>query len=137
MVNFAVLVVVLLFAVLLIAALRPFIFGTIVPAVFGWDQPSAPLHPFPGPQTTAPSTMATAVSTVVPEATGTQAAAATATVAPATATATPATYAVAAGDTLARIATRFGVSVDALVAANDINNPNQIQVGDQLVIPAP
>jgi LysM repeat protein len=81
--------------------------------------------------------MATAVGTATGSATSTQEPPATATVAPATATATPVTYAVAEGDTLARIATRFGVSVDALVTTNEISNPNQIRVGDLLVIPTP
>ena len=53
------------------------------------------------------------------------------TVAPATA----ATYKVREGDTLARVAKRTGVSVDALVKANNIKNPNLVKAGQVLTIP--
>jgi LysM repeat protein len=44
-------------------------------------------------------------------------------------------YTVRAGDTLSSIAVRFGVSVNALITANAINNPSVIHTGQQLVIP--
>lgn len=47
----------------------------------------------------------------------------------------PATYVVQAGDTLSRIAARFGVSLNALARANGITNPNYIYVGQVLTIP--
>jgi len=47
----------------------------------------------------------------------------------------PGAYTVAAGDTLGVIAARFGVSVDAIAAANDITDPNRIRVGQVLLIP--
>lgn len=40
-----------------------------------------------------------------------------------------------AGETLMSIARRYGVSLDALVAANGISNPNFIRQGQRLVIP--
>ena len=40
------------------------------------------------------------------------------------------------GETLARIAQQYGVSVQAIVDANGITNPNVISVGDVLMIPA-
>lgn len=43
---------------------------------------------------------------------------------------------VASGDTLASIALRYGVSVSALVAINQIANPNLIYPGQQLLLPA-
>jgi LysM repeat protein len=46
-------------------------------------------------------------------------------------------YVVARGDTLAGIATRFGVTLQALAQANGIANPNLIYVGQQLAIPGP
>ena len=39
------------------------------------------------------------------------------------------------GDTLAKIALRYGVSVTALSRANNLGNPNLIYVGQRLVIP--
>lgn len=44
-------------------------------------------------------------------------------------------YIVQAGDTVSSIADRFGVSVNDLVDANQIVNPNQISEGIELVIP--
>jgi nucleoid-associated protein YgaU len=45
------------------------------------------------------------------------------------------TYTVKAGDSLSSIAAQFGVSQEALQAANGIDDPNSIYVGQQLIIP--
>jgi murein DD-endopeptidase MepM/ murein hydrolase activator NlpD len=47
----------------------------------------------------------------------------------------PPAYVVQSGDTLFRIAQRFGTTVEAIVAANGITNPSLIQVGQKLIIP--
>ena len=47
----------------------------------------------------------------------------------------PGVYTVAPGDTLGAIASRFGIPLDALSAANGIDDPNRIRVGQSLVIP--
>jgi LysM repeat protein len=39
------------------------------------------------------------------------------------------------GDTLFRIAQRYGITVDAIVQANSIQDPDRIAVGDTLAIP--
>lgn len=51
-------------------------------------------------------------------------------------TATPVTYAVQAGDNLTRIARDHGVTLEALLEANEIEDPNRITVGQVLIIPA-
>ena len=66
---------------------------------------------------------------------------AVATVAPATPTpaptATPAgvAYTVKSGDTLSKIAAANGSTVDAIVKANNLSDPDKLQVGQQLTIP--
>jgi LysM repeat protein len=52
-------------------------------------------------------------------------------------TPTPRVYVVKSGDTLFAIAERFGVTVDAIIEANDIANPNAIVPGQRLTIPRP
>jgi LysM repeat protein len=47
----------------------------------------------------------------------------------------PTTYVVQRGDWLNRIAQRFGITLGALMAANDIYNPNLIYPGQVLYIP--
>jgi LysM repeat protein len=47
-------------------------------------------------------------------------------------------YIVKSGDSLSKIAAKYGVTVDQVMAANpDIKNPNLIAVGDRIVIPRP
>jgi hypothetical protein len=51
-------------------------------------------------------------------------------------TATPLTYTVVRGDTLTKIAKKFGVTVEQILAANpQIKDANTINVGDVIVIP--
>lgn len=45
------------------------------------------------------------------------------------------TYTVKSGDTLGEIAAKFGVTTSSLASANNIQNPNLIQVGQVLQIP--
>lgn len=46
-----------------------------------------------------------------------------------------ATYVVQEGDTLSAIAERFDVSAAAILEANDLDDPNRVMVGEELVIP--
>jgi len=56
---------------------------------------------------------------------------------PGAAVATAQVYTVAAGDTISKIAKKFGVTVAALEAANpQIKNPNNIKIGDKINIPS-
>lgn len=50
---------------------------------------------------------------------------------------TPIIYVVQPGDTLYSIALKYGVSVSALQEANGITDPALLQIGQELVIPAP
>ncbi len=45
------------------------------------------------------------------------------------------THTVSRGETLASIAAKYGVSVSAMLAANNIADPNLIKVGQKLVVP--
>ena len=82
--------------------------------------------------TRSPRPSPTVSPTPAPTATPVPTAAPTATPAPAP---TPRTYVVAEGDTLAEIAQQFGTTVEAIQAANGIEDPNTIAVGQVLTIP--
>lgn len=77
----------------------------------------------------APPTTAT-TTTTVPATTTT-----VATTAPPTTV--PSTYVVQAGDTLTKIAARFGTTVAAIVALNQLENPDRLSEGQVLKIPPP
>jgi LysM repeat protein len=47
------------------------------------------------------------------------------------------TYVVKSGDTPATIASRFRISTDELLAANGIDDPRRLQIGQTLRIPPP
>jgi len=49
----------------------------------------------------------------------------------------PQEYVVQPGDSLARIASQFSVSIAAIVEANGINQPDLLEIGQVLTIPAP
>jgi LysM repeat protein len=46
-------------------------------------------------------------------------------------------YVVESGDSLAVIAQRFGVTMSAIMEANNITDPNRVLVGQRLTIPPP
>jgi LysM repeat protein len=47
-------------------------------------------------------------------------------------------YVVAKGDTFSKIATKFGLTIEELQAANpQVKNIDKIKIGDQLTIPEP
>jgi nucleoid-associated protein YgaU len=140
--KFVILAVILLGTIVVVALLRPFIFNRAVPAVMGERQLTAPMPaeaieeaypaeeefvpvvplieetPAPEPyptgeenETMAGEELPTAVSTI--------------------------SYTVQHGDTILSIARRHNVSVEAITAANNIKNPNHIEVGTTLLIPQP
>jgi LysM repeat protein len=87
--------------------------------------------PTPTPEpTSTPLPTATATSTPVPTRTRTP----TPTVVP---TPTVTIYVVQAGDVLGVIARKYGTTVEAIVEANRITDPDFIVQGQELVIPTP
>lgn len=145
-VKFAILAVILLFTVLIIALLRPYIFDTVIPAILGENQPAASLIESEAEGETikpdAPTEEEEAEEEDSEEALSEDAAEADeeAVAEPEKPedfpTAVPAqTHTVQAGENLTAIAQRYGVSVQAIVSANNIPNPDRVAVGTALIIP--
>lgn len=149
--NFGILVVVLVGAVLVVALTRPFIFGRVVPAVLGdgLNRPAAVQEmPVEQPQS---EPEATAVPEAPTEGEETQIFIPAAEAGGGAPNTPPAeeggealptavntiTHIVQPGETVTQIAKQYGVTVDDIVAANNLSNPNQVQVGQQLLIPQP
>lgn len=146
--KFGLLAVVLLFTILIIALLRPLIFNKIVPAVLGEGQLVAPLVTGSEAETIKPEAADTGSEAVedtnegevsAPEETSppdSTEAAPEPTKPEDFPTAVPAqNHTVQAGETLTAIAQRYGVTVQAIVSANNIANPDRVAVGTQLIIP--
>jgi LysM repeat protein len=49
----------------------------------------------------------------------------------------PTDYEVVDGDTLAALAETFGVTIDAIAEASDLEDPDVLAIGDPLTIPCP
>lgn len=125
--KFIILVIVLAGAVAAVAVARPLIFDGIVPAVLGWDAP-------PGEET-PPTLEPTETPTTVDEGVSPATLTATSTITPVRPTATPRIHVVQPGDNLTKIGERYGVTVDAIMQANQMTNPHRIYPGQRLVIP--
>ena len=51
---------------------------------------------------------------------------------------TPTIYVVKKGDTMSKIANKFDLTVEQILAVNkQIKNPNKISIGDEIMIPVP
>ncbi len=46
-------------------------------------------------------------------------------------------YTIQSGDTLGKVASAYGVSLEEIINANEIANPNLVEVGQNVIIPAP
>lgn len=82
--------------------------GSVIPT-------STPSAPRPSADTTEPTSTPRPAATEVPE---------------------PIIHIVEAGESLSVIAAQYDTTIDALVEANGITDPNRIAVGDELIIPA-
>lgn len=143
--KFGILAIVLLFTVLIIALLRPYIFNTIIPAVLGEGQPTAPILDDADAETIKPDTEEAEESEAMDSEVESEANDASAETTEEVAepenpedfpTAVPAqTHTVQVGETLTAIARQYGVSVQAIVTANSITNPDRVAVGTVLIIP--
>ena len=113
--KFVVFLAVLLAIVVAVAMVVPPIFSNIVPSVLGLDTTSrpesVPANGFEG----APESGLGGV--------------------PLETEASPQTHTVQEGETLGQIAVSYGITLEALAAANNIINPQQISAGTVLVIP--
>lgn len=161
--KFAILAVVLLGTVLVIALLRPYIFNTVIPAVLGEDQPAANLINTETEAETLKPETEEETEAATDEAEGTEAlnavengeSEAEATEADETETngedaeaseepvnpedfptAVPTqTHTVQPGETLTAIARQYGVTLQAIIEANEISNPDRVAAGTVLTIP--
>ncbi|MFQ5400351.1 MAG: LysM peptidoglycan-binding domain-containing protein [Anaerolineae bacterium] len=139
--RFGVLAAVFFAVVLAIALTRPIIFGRIVPAVLGETGKSAPLSTDPdqmGKETPVPEEAPEASPETTPAPADTAAPANTA--APSeepSPSAAAIEHVVARGETLTEIAQQYGVTVEAIVEANALVNPNHVEAGQVILIPRP
>jgi LysM repeat protein len=110
--------------------------------------PTSTLPPTRTPVTPTPTTPITSTAEITPTAELTATVESPATTPPpaptdtplpptATPTTEPIVHTVKSGETLSQIAQQYGVSVEALIEANGLTNPGQIDVGQTLIIPAP
>lgn len=102
-------------------------------AVSGCGSPEPDLKPVTGTPAGTPARSGTTTSfptwtaePVTPTATATP-----------TSTSTPIVYAIQQGDTLLDVANRFGVSASDIQEVNGITDPRTLQIGQELIIPAP
>lgn len=89
-----------------------------LPAIFASDTPVPSETPTPLPPTATPTITLTLPPSDTPTPEG------------------PLSYIVEEGDTLFSISQQFGVSMDALITANNLSAPDDILVGAELIIPS-
>jgi LysM repeat protein len=154
--NFIILVVVLLGTILVVAFLRPFIFGRVVPAILGEGLQEAPLvddKPVDedigtemgeggekdGDTTTADSESSENDASGTEAVEGENGESNSDNVDPESFPESIATveHIVQPGDTLYALSRRYKVSVSEIVAANKLNNPDRLAIGSKLLIPQP
>lgn len=150
-VKFGALVLVLVGILGVVALSRSLIFGRIVPAIMGGGSPAAPLAVPTVEPTEIPVVPAAAptgevfLPALTTDTTDTSAQPTVTEVVPVateavmveTAVPQPITHTVQPGENLTKIAQQYNIPVQAIMQANNLLNPNYIQAGQVLVIPAP
>ncbi len=135
--NFGLLLLISLIVVLVVAFSRPFIFGKVVPAVLGdgaateagdddvTDEPASveDIDPYPASEEDEDNTPEDVEEVEEVE----ESPQSIPTV----------THLVQQGDTLTSIAGRFDTSIEEIMVANGLVDPNQLRVGTTLLIPQP
>ena len=114
---------------------------TLAACVRPYPQEETAAPPAPDTLTTQPaiqpeSPLPTPIENVVPAAT-VHAVQPTPEPLPTEAPATDTIHVVQAGDTMFAIASQYGVTIDVITAVNDIPDINQLEVGQEILIPAP
>lgn len=130
--KFGILAIILIGTVLVIALIRPLVFGKIVPAF---------LHDFLNPLPTlivpTPNVFSTATPFTETQPTLTMPAEVATPPLPPLPSPTMVLriHVVQQGDVLVKSAQQYGVTVEAIVTLNNLTNPHQLQIGQQLLIP--
>ncbi len=148
--KFAILALVLLGTVLVIGLLRPFIFNTVIPAIMGEGMVLPPQEPVPAlptitpPVITPPSDVAEPYPVTTPAEPGqifipvqTDSETAENPAYPAAATVAPPnaiTHIVQPGESLTTIAQKYNVTIQSIIEANKLTNPNRLLAGTTLII---
>ena len=99
--------------------------------------PTPPPTPTPGPATPTPAVTPSSAATAAASPTGPASPSPSTSAAPSGPTPSPISYVVKRGDRLSDIANQFGVTVDAIVQLNNLDNPDHIEAGQVLLIPIP
>ena len=110
--------------------------ATVDPAKLPTPTPAP--TPTPGPATPTPLPTPTGLPSSSPSAPASPSAQASASpTEPTGPSPSPISYVIKRGDRLRDIAARFGVTVDAIVLLNHLDNPDRIEAGQVLLIPLP
>lgn len=133
--SFIILAAILIGAIIVVALARPLIFNRIVPAVMGDGEKTPSVDPaYPIPEEPVPAYPVDEPVEKLPEELPVE------NEEEMKETAVPAplrTHTVQPGETLYQIARTYKVSVGDIIAANKLSNPNHIEAGQPLLIPAP
>ncbi len=150
LVKFGVLLLIMAGVILVVSLTRPLIFGRIVPAVLGSGQTTAPLpdagegdtltippaeelpgYPAPDSANVPDESCCDAAAYPAPDASATT----TDTVTPAVEATNFITHTLQPGENLTKLAQQYGITLEEILKANTILNPDEVQAGTTLRIP--